>query len=205
MLKFAVEFTELVTKLDKLIMSISKEDLLMRRMVWRNLHNLDYRNPESYRDVRDNAIAVKLLTCIGCIDYVMMYIEDDLTDMGKFKHNVKRVHRMYTDNVVAAHNEAFRLLKVANPKASTQYNDYVDYYFHRIWDSVALEGIEKSMNVLYSLSRLVAKYNDIIKGRYDFAPGRRLEGAFERFKELKIKDYSLDFLIENAINSKMDK
>lgn len=182
-----------------------REDLLVKRMAWRNLHNSEYREPNKYRDTRDNAIAVKMLTCIGCIDYIMLYIEDDLVEMGKYRHNIKRVHNMYKSDVEKAHGIAYKLLADMNPKASTQYNDYVDYYFRLIWDSVALVGIEKSMNVLYSLSRLISKYNGIIKGRYDFAPGKRLEGAFERFKCVGIKDYSLDFLIENVINSKMDK
>lgn len=187
------------------MVSNGRTEGLMRMMAWRNIHNLEYRNPNGYRDVRDNAIAVKLLTCIGCIDYVMMYIGDDLEDKGLYKHNIKRVHKMYSADVERAHGEAHRLLNDANPNAATQYNDYVDYYFRLIWESVCLEGIEKSMNILYSLSRLVSKYNGIIRGRYDFEPSRRLEGAYERFKFVGIKDYSLDFLIENVINSKMDR
>lgn len=184
--------------------NLLREDLLAKRMAWRNLHNLEYREPNKYKDTRDNAIAVKMLTCIGCIDYIMLYIEDDLVEMGKYRHNIKRVHNMYKGDVEKAHGMAYKLLADMNPKASAMYNDFVDYYFHLIWDSVLLEGIEKSMNILYSLSRILEKYNNEIKGRYDFAPSVRLYGAKERFSALGVKDYSLDALIMNIMHKKYE-
>lgn len=182
-----------------------REDLLTRRMAWRNVHNLEDIKPNGYRDIRDNCLAVKMLTCIGCMNYLMLYIEDDLVDLGKFRHNIKHIYRRYSDDVRRAHGEAYKLLNVANITASKMYNDYVDYYFNLIWDGVLLEGIEKSMNILYTLSRLVEKYNGLIRGRYDFAPSIRLYGAKDKFNGLGVKDYSLDLMIERIIDTKMCK
>lgn len=181
-----------------------KEERLMRMMAWRNIHNLDFRKPNSAKDAQDNAIAVKMLTCVGCIDYIMLYIKDDLVQEGKYRHDIKRAHGLYSFDAAKAHDLAYTLLKDTNPVASRMYNDYVDYYFGLIWDCVYLEGIEKTMNILYSLSRLVEKYDEKIRGRYDFAPSKRLFGARGRFCNVNVKDYSLDFLIESVINKKMD-
>lgn len=182
-----------------------REDLLVKRMAWRNLHNSEYREPNKYRDTRDNAIAVKMLTCIGCIDYIMLYIEDDLRDLGKYRHNIKHVHSRYSADVERAHGLAYSLLDNMNPNASKMYNEFVDYYFRGIWESVSLEGIEKSMNILYALSRLLEGYNDEIKGRYDFEPSFRLYHAVDRFSLLGVKDYSLDAIVRNVMNKKYEK
>jgi hypothetical protein len=130
----------------------------------------------------------------------MLDFEESLRGEGRFRHNVKRVFNLCNANVVNAHESAYRMLHRVNEVSSKQYNDNTDYFWCKIGEMVTLGGLEGSYNVVISLSRLIEKYNTMLLGRYDFAPAVRLYNFSSKFDFLGIKDYHLDFIIENALS-----
>ena len=145
-----------------------KQALLIKRTAWRNMQP---RKP-SEEDAKYVPTAIRMLTCLACLNYAMCDLETELSDVGILRHGVKRMFRMAQAQVQQVHQQAYEMLNKASVRAARQYNDKLDEAWRAIDESVELEAPERAYNIVVALCRLIEKQNKELTGRYDFAPAR---------------------------------
>lgn len=165
---------------------------LIKRMAWQNMQE---RKPTE-DDVKYVLIAVRMLSYIGALDYALFEFQDALQSAGHFRHAVKRIVLQSQALVMAVHSEAYRALGTISTPATRQYNDMAEATFAKCQECILLNGEEKPYNIVISLCRLIEKLNKQLKGRYDFAPARKLYRIPSLLSVCQLHDYDIDQIIE---------
>ena len=175
----------------------SREWSLMRQIDWRQTQERAMSDSER---VAINACAVKMMGYIAALDWFMLDLKEDLENAGLYRHGVKRMINHWESKICnEVHSKAFKLLTSVNPEISEHYNRVGDGFRERINSSVALEGLDKSFNVVYNLCNLIEKCNNKIKRDYDFKPVHLVFQLRKQLSILGIVPSDLEFLIENAV------
>lgn len=169
-----------------------KHALLMKRTAWRNMQP---RAPRD-EDARFVPTAIRMLTCIACLNYAMCDLEEELTAAGLWRHAVKHAFVTVQNQAQRVHQQAYEMLSKANAQAARQYNDKLEEGWLDIETCVALKAPERAYNIVVALCRLIEKLNNDLTGRYDFAPARVLYRIPEMLAGVKIHDYHIDRIIE---------
>ena len=172
-----------------------KQALLIKRTAWRNMQP---RKP-SEEDAKYVPTAIRMLTCIACLNYAMCDLETELSNVGMLRHGVKRMFRMAQSQVQQVHQQAYEMLNKASVRAARQYNDKLDEAWRAIDEFVELEAPERAYNIVVALCRLIEKQNKELTGRYDFAPARGIYRIPMMLSDVKIHDYRIDRIIEMNI------
>lgn len=173
-----------------------KQALLIKRTAWRNMQP---RKPTA-EDEKYVPTAIRMLTCIACLNYAICDLETELSDAGILRHGVKRMFRMAQAQVQQVHQQAYEMLNKASVRAARQYNDKLDEAWRAIDESVELEAPERAYNIVCALCRLIENQNKELTGRYDFAPARTLYRIPMMLSDMKIHDYRIDRIIEMNID-----
>ncbi len=172
-----------------------KQALLIKRTAWRNMQP---RKPTE-EDAKYVPTAIRMLTCIACLNYAMCDLEEELSEAGLLRHAVKRAFSMAQTQVQRVHQEAYEMLCNASDLAARQYNDKLDEGWSAITSSVALEAPERAYNIVVALCRLIEKQNGELSGRYDFAPARVLYRIPGMLSGVNIRDYEIERIVEIAL------
>lgn len=172
-----------------------KQALLIKRTAWRNMQP---RAPRK-EDEKYVPTAIRMLTCIACLNYAMCDLEEELSAAGLLRHAVKRSFGMAQTQVQHVHQQAYEMLCKASDLAARQYNDKLDEGWRAITSAVALEAPERTYNIVMALCRLIEKQNGELSGRYDFAPARVLYRIPGMLNGVKIRDYKIDRILEMAL------
>ncbi|MCM1216572.1 MAG: hypothetical protein NC548_18880 [Lachnospiraceae bacterium] len=143
--------------------------------------------------------AIRMLTCIACLNYAMCDLEDELSAAGLLRHAVKRSFGMAQVQVQRVHQQAYEMLGKASDLAARQYNDKLDEGWRAITSAVALDAPERAYNIVVALCRLIEKQNSELSGRYDFAPARVLYRIPGMLNGVEICDYKIDRIVEIAL------
>ena len=174
-----------------------REWSLMRQIDWRQTQDRAMSDSER---IAINACAVKMMGYIAALDWFMMDLKDDLEAEGLYRHGIKRMINQWTEKICnEVHTKAFKLLTSVNPDISHHYNVVGDGFRERITSSVALEGLDKSFNIVYNLCNLIEKCNNKIKKDYDFKPVHLVFQLRKQLSILGIVPSDLEFIIENAV------
>lgn len=172
-----------------------EQALLIKRMAWRNMQP---RKPTA-EDEKFVPTAIRMLTCIACLNYAMCDLETDLLDADILRHGVKRMFCMAQAQVQQVHQQAYEMLNKASVQAAREYNDKLDEAWRNISAAVALEAPERAYNIVCALCRQIEKLNTELTGRYDFAPARTLYRIPGMLNGVKIQDYKIDRIIDMNI------
>lgn len=173
---------------------------LLRRMV---LHEQKTRVPNTAKEEDDNKKAVKMIVLAGCLNYAMVDLEAELTDAGKFKHEVKKNFNLANKLVMHCHSVFCKMLASKDfPTALMQYLQHTDKTWDSICSSIYLESLEGAYNKVLALCRLTLKYNEMLRGRYDCYIVDKLSSLPKFLDGLCLEDYNLDFVVEQQISYK---
>lgn len=126
-----------------------EQALLIKRTAWRNMQ------PRAPRKEDEKYVpsAVRMLTCIACLNYAMCDLEEELSDAKLLRHAVKRAFGMAQNQVQQVHQQAYEMLNKASVRAARQYNDKLDDTWQAITAAVALEAPERAYNIVCALCR----------------------------------------------------
>lgn len=140
-----------------------------------------------------------MLSAIACLNSFFYDLESEFEEFGLFKHSLKKYINQQHETVKSVHELAFRIMQHENEKAGREYNDKLFACETRIADGVLLPPPERAYNIVLSLCRVLKKYNEDVKGWYDFAPAEQLYDIPRKIKTDKVKDYNIDLIIEKAL------
>lgn len=174
-----------------------EQALLIKRMI----DNYDRpRNPHSEREIKENYLAVRMITLIGCLDYAMIELRERLESEGKYirvvKHNFNQASRCVED----MHKEVYGLIYREDCVAVRAYNDVRDKNWWSIDEHINLGGPEGAYNIVAALCRLITKCNDSISSRYNYRSVYKLKHVLDRLSVLNFEDKHLDFIIDKAVD-----
>lgn len=172
---------------------------LLKRMVQHKPN--DIRN--SAKDKADVNKAVKMIILVGCLNYAMVDLEYELTEAGLFKQDKKKNFNLANKLVITCYNSFYNML--SNDKfdqAQKQFLQHTDDTWNAISENVLLPSLEGAYNKVMSLCRLTLKYNESIRGRYDCVVVDNLLAVSKFLDCLNVKDYNMDFLIEQQLTYK---
>lgn len=172
-----------------------QQALLIKRTAWRNMQP---RKPTK-ADEKYVPTAIRMLTCVACLNYAMYDLEEELSAAGLLRHAVKRAFGMAQVQVQRVHQQAYEMLNKASDLAARQYNDKLDEGWQQISDAVALRAPERAYNIVVALCRLIEKLNNELMGRYDFAPARVLYRIPGMLAAVNIHDYEIDRILELSL------
>lgn len=175
-----------------------KEALLMKRTAWLNSQDRPFRAPKPEDKVYVDK-AVKMLSVLACLNSVMFDLEEELVEHNLFRQGLKKNVKDAQRVVMAVFDFAFLVMKDSNAQAARVYNAKYDMAYAKIQETVALNPPERAYNIAISLCRLLKKFNEEVRGRYDLKPVEQLYRIPERIFTEKIKYYDLDFIIEKAL------
>lgn len=175
-----------------------KESVLMRRVAWMQSRPLGIAAPsKSDKTMVDNAI--KMLSAIALLNSFFYDLENEFEDYGLMKHGLKKWIYKEHDVVKAVHELAYSIMNDHNAWAGRAYNDRLTNGENEISTNVLLAPPERSYNIVLSLCRLVKKYNEAVRGWYDFAPAEHLYEIPRKIYSDKVKDYNIDIIVEKSL------
>ncbi len=152
--------------------------------------------------------AIKMLTLIATLDMVMYDLEEEFTESGLFRHQVKRRFRQAQAIVAGVHDEAYRMLGMVSnsgvltkepaKEATTcqrEYNDEMDQSYNKIQAAVLLKAPERAYSITRAIIRLIIEANSLIRVKYQFDPVSRLNNALTLLEVPTIVDRNVDTII----------
>lgn len=173
--------------------------LLIKRMI----DNYERpRNPHSEKELRENYIAVRMITLVGCLDYAMMSLRDSLEAAGRYVKDVKFNFNKASRCVDDMHREVYTLIYREDNVATRAYNDIRDKNWWSIDEHVVLGGIDGAYNIVMSLCRLIEACNNRISSRYNYRSVYKLKYVRDLLAVLDIDDRHMDFIIDKAVEIK---
>ena len=177
--------------------AMTREQLLLcKRTAWRNLQ---MRAP-SEADKRYTADAIRMLNYIAALNYAMIDLEEELSAYGMLRQELKRRVRQAAAVVQKVHTEAWQMLSRISKRATEEYNDCMDWCYHKVEAAVLLEAPERAYNIVVALCRLIELYNGKIAPRYDFRPATPIYRIPALLECIKLTDYHIDNIIDMAVD-----
>lgn len=173
-----------------------EQALLIKRMI----DNYDRpRHPHSEHEVKQNYIAVRMITLIGCLDYAMMTLRDSLDDAGMYVKNIKFNFNKASKCVDDMHREVYNLIYREDGVATRAFNDIRDKNWWSIDEHITLGGIDGAYNIVMSLCRLIEGCNERISSRYNYRSVYKLKHVKDLLSVLNVSDRHIDFIIDKAV------
>ena len=170
--------------------------MLVTRMI---LHNERMRMPKDEHDKDENLRAVRMITLIGCLDYAMLALRDELEARGMYVRGVKRNFNKASEYVNTMHKEVYDLVTGVNSIAGRLFSDLRDKNWWSIDEHISLGGIDGAYNIVMGLCRLITACNASISKRYNYRTVDRLKYVGDMLAVLGVEDKHLDFIIDKAV------
>ena len=170
--------------------------VLVTRMI---AHNERMRMPKDEHDKAENLRAVRMITLIGCLDYAMLALRDELEERGMYVRGVKRNFNKASDYVNTMHKEVYDLVAGVNSVAGRLFSDLRDKNWWSIDEHISLGGIDGAYNIVMGLCRLITACNASISKRYSYRTVDRLPYVEDMLSVLGVEDKHLDFIIDKAV------
>lgn len=174
----------------------NEQYVLIRRMM---AHNERIRVPRDERDRAENLRAVRMLTLIGCLDYAMIDLREQLELSGRYIRLVKRNFNRAATCVEEIHGEVMGLIKRSDGVATRIYNDLRDKNWWSIDEHVYNRGVDSAYCVVMSLCRLIESCNASISKRYNYRSVDKLKHVKDLLSVLRVEDKHLDVIIDKAV------
>ena len=163
--------------------------------------NREFMPSTKAEQIKFNANAGMLMVSMACLNSFMIDLEDELIAGKKFKHEVKHNFKRVSATVEKITNAFYRGAKnVKGGEFVRDYNVDVDNATIAINNAVLLQSEERAFNIVLSLIRIVLDANTKI-GRFKRDFVEELHSSINLLSSCKIKDYKIDFIVRNAIES----
>jgi hypothetical protein len=173
-----------------------EQALLIKRMI----DNYDRpRNPHSESEVKQNYIAVRMITLIGCLDYAMIELRERLEERDLFVRGVKRNFNKANACVIDMHKEVCAMIHRSDGVATRIFSDLRDKNWWSIDEHISLGGIDGAYCVVMSLCRLIEACNASISKRYNYRSVDKLKHVKDMLSVIGAEDKNLDFIIDKAV------
>lgn len=165
---------------------------------WQQVQPRNYRNPTPNEEML-NKEAVLMLTLIAALDYCIYDLIEEMEEVGKYRHAMKRNINKAKDLILHAHDLFYRNMLGIDSKGVKQYNIASEAVYNAVQECVYLRAPERAYNIIMALVRLQAKQREKLGRRYHYKPSVALEKIPAMFEGLNIHDYNLDNIIEMRV------
>lgn len=162
---------------------------------WQQVQPRNYRNPTPNEEML-NKEAVLMLTLIAALDYCIYDLIEEMEEVGKYRHAMKRNINKAKDLILHAHDLFYRNMLGIDSKGVKQYNIASEQVYEAVQGCVYLRTPERAYNIIMALVRLQAKQREKLGSRYHYKPSAELDKIPAMFECLGIHDYNLDNIIE---------
>lgn len=165
---------------------------------WQQVQPRNYRNPTPNEKML-NKEAVLMLTLIAALDYCIYDLIEEMEEVGKYRHAMKRNINKAKDLILHAHDLFYRNMLGIDSKGVKQYNIASEAVYNAVQECVYLRAPERAYNIIMALVRLQAKQREKLGSRYHYKPSVALEKIPAMLEGLNIHDYNLDNIIERRV------
>jgi hypothetical protein len=165
---------------------------------WQQVQPRNYRNPTPNEEML-NKEAVLMLTLIAALDYCIYDLIEEMEEVGKYRHAMKRNINKAKDLILHAHDLFYRNMLGIDSKGVKQYNIASEQVYEAVQGCVYLRAPERAYNIIMALIRLQAKQREKLGTRYHYKPSAELDKIPAMLGGLGIHDYTLDNIIERRV------
>ena len=165
---------------------------------WQQVQPRNYRNPTPNEEML-NKEAVLMLTLIAALDYCIYDLIEEMEEVGKYRHAMKRNINKAKDLILYAHDLFYRNMLGIDSKGVKQYNIASEAVYNAVQECVYLRAPERAYNIIMALIRLQSIQREKLGARYHYKPSVALEKIPAMLEGLKIHDYNLDNIIEMRV------
>lgn len=165
---------------------------------WQQVQPRNYRNPTPNEEAL-NKEAVLMLTLIAALDYCIYDLIEEMEEVGKYRHAMKRNINKAKDLILHAHDLFYRNMLGIDSKGVKQYNIASETVYNAVQECVYLRAPERAYNIIMALIRLQSKQREKLGTRYRYKPSVVLEKIPAMLEGLGIHDYNLDNIIERRV------
>lgn len=165
---------------------------------WQQVQPRNYRNPTPNEEML-NKEAVLMLTLIAALDYCIYDLIEEMSEVGKYRHAMKRNINKAKDLILHAHDLFYRNMLGIDSKGVKQYNIASEAVYNAVQECVYLRAPERAYNIIMALIRLQSKQREKLGTRYHYKPSEALEKIPAMLEGLNIHDYNLDNIIERRV------
>lgn len=165
---------------------------------WQQVQPRNYRNPTPNEEML-NKETVLMLTLIAALDYCIYDLIEEMEEVGKYRHAMKRNINKAKDLILHAHDLFYRNMLGIDSKGVKQYNIASEQVYEAVQGCVYLRTPERAYNIIMALVRLQAKQREKLGSRYHYKPSAELDKIPAMLEGLGIHDYSLDNIIERRV------
>ena len=175
-----------------------KAQRLQYHTAWQQVQPRNYRNPTPNEEML-NKEAVLMLTLIAALDYCIYDLIEEMEEVGKYRHAMKRNINKAKDLILHAHDLFYRNMLGIDNKGVKQYNIASEAVYNAVQECVYLRAPERAYNIITALIRLQSKQREKLGSRYHYKPSVALEKIPAMLEGLNIHDYNLDNIIERRV------
>ena len=165
---------------------------------WQQVQPRNYRNPTPNEEML-NKEAVLMLTLIAALDYCIYDLIEEMEEVGKYRHAMKRNINKAKDLILHAHDLFYRNMLGIDSKGVKQYNIASEAVYNAVQECVYLRAPERAYNIIMALVRLQSKQREKLGTRYHYKPSAELDKIPAMLEGLGIHDYNLDNIIERRV------
>ena len=165
---------------------------------WQQIQPRNYRNPTPNEEML-NKEAVLMLTLIAALDYCIYDLIEEMEEVGKYRHAMKRNINKAKDLILHAHDLFYRNMLGIDSKGVKQYNIASEAVYNAVQECVYLRAPERAYNIIMALIRLQSMQREKLGARYHYKPSVALEKIPAMLEGLNIHDYNLDNIIEMRV------
>ena len=165
---------------------------------WQQVQPRNYRNPTPNEEML-NKEAVLMLTLIAALDYCIYDLIEEMEEVGKYRHAMKRNINKAKDLILHAHDLFYRNMLGIDSKGVKQYNIASEQVYEAVQECVYLRTPERAYNIIMALVRLQAKQREKLGSIYHYKPSAELDKIPAMLEGLGIHDYNLDNIIEMRV------
>ena len=140
-----------------------------------------------------------MLTLIAALDYCIYDLIEEMEEVGKYRHGMKRNINKAKELILHAHDLFYRNMLGIDSKGVKQYNIASEQVYEAVQECVYLRAPERAYNIIMALIRLQSKQREKLGTRYHYKPSVALEKIPAMLEGLGIHDYNLDNIIEMRV------
>ena len=147
--------------------------------------------------------AVQVILYTACLHSALYDLQDEMADIGEFRHSKKRWLKEATDKVGYIHQSLYKAIGGYNALFGRWYNTQLEAAEQTISECVLIEPPQRAYNIAMALFRMIDKANNAC-GRWRCpAVVAHLPEALKLVQrcELPVEDKHIDCILESQIDT----
>jgi hypothetical protein len=176
---------------------------LMHRMAKQNIERAEApKEVDLPSEAKYLVKAVRMLVLIAALDSYMIDLETALVDANLMRQRVKRDFNRAYSKIVATHNAVYRDIlndvRCQKPQ-SRQFVNLMDKLVANLDENVLLsDKLERSYSIVVGLCRLIGRYNEFLRGHYDYYRCDDLAILPDTLLNFGLNSSNLEIIIEKS-------